>query len=196
MSDFNIKITEKPTANPITIQEMKGHLNLVKTETDFDSEIESFIESAVDECEGFTGLYFMKRSAQIYVDEFSMISIFYGCGPIQSIDFIEYKGKDGSWKILDPGEYSVDLISEIPRVKITGTFPDLIDDEFNRVRFNVVLGFSAGTEIEQQNAVPGRIKQAIKLRVARHFQTRDDKMIKGDLIHAADQLLFPFKSFV
>ena len=196
MAELNVKIITGPTAYPVTLAEMKSHLNLVVAETEFDDDINAFIESAVDESQGFTGLFFMNQTGQIYADEFSLIFNFYGIAPIHTLTSIEYKDVNGQWQTLAATEYFVDLISGIPRVKIMGIWPDLIDDDFNRVRFNVGLGLNSGDVAAQQSAVPGRIKQAIKLRVARHFQTREDKMTKAEMIHAADQLLFPFKTFV
>lgn len=195
MQVIPVKIITAPSFLPLTLGELKDHLNIPAAVTEFDSLLTLKLQSAVDYCQGFTGIYLMKQVAEVYADDWAVFFNFYGISPVISVDSVKYRDAAGDWQTLNSSEYKADIISPIPRVKLVGDLPSLEDDAFNRVKFTLTLGFSDDSdESVQQAAVPARLKQGILLRAGRDFTTREDKDVKLECT-AADAAFWPFKTF-
>ena len=187
---MNIKVSTAPEFYPITLTELKQQLRLSVVDTDQDDELTAYLQAATEAAQDVAAQYFMKQTLEIYFDDWSLNFLLYGITPIQSISAISYLDANGDWQTWASSNYSLDLISSVPRVKFLSSFPTLQDETLNRIKLTCEVGYSnSADEAVQQAAVPQNIKQAIKLVATRYYLTREDKAMNPAYEKSSDSIL-------
>jgi len=187
---MNIKVSTAPEFYAITLTELKQQLRLSVVDTDQDDELNAYLQAATEAAQDVAAQYFMKQTLEIYFDDWSLNFLLYGITPIQSISAISYLDANGDWQVWDPSNYSLDLISSVPRIKFLSSFPTLQDETLNRIKLTCEVGYSSNAaEAVQQAAVPQNIKQAIKLVATRYYLTREDKGMNTAYEKSSDSIL-------
>ena len=187
---MNIKVSTAPEFYPITLTELKQQLRLSVVDTDQDDELTAYLQAATEAAQDVAAQYFMKQTLEIYFDDWSLNFLLYGITPIQSISAISYLDANGDWQTWASSNYSLDLISSVPRVKFLSSFPTLQDETLNRIKLTCEVGYSnSADEAVQQAAVPQNIKQAIKLVATRYYLTREDKGVNPAYEKSSDSIL-------
>lgn len=156
--------TVEPTAEPVTLAEVKAHLRL-----DHDSEdslLDGLARGARQEVERATGLALLEQSWRLILDAWPRN----GCAsialhPVREIISITAYGTEGEASLINPADYQVDLVSRPARIHFSRVPPAL--RAMNGLEIDFVAGFGeAGVD------VPDLLKRAILLLVGHWYEFR------------------------
>lgn len=164
MQSYSV-ITE-PTSEPITLEQAK--LNLRVTNNLEDDLITSIIVAARKWVEGFTWRPLMTQTIQANFDKIDVqsVDILINKFPIQSITSVKYINASGVEITMSAGtDYDVDLISPIPRIRLTA-IPDM-KDSLNAFKIRFVAGYASA------ELVPSNYKQAMYLIITSLYDNRN-----------------------
>ena len=153
-----------------------------------DDAIAGFITAATEELDGKDGILgraLVTQQWELTLDRFPNACEFpIPLPPLRSVESITYVDSNGDTQTLDTSVYSVDTASEpgYVHLKYGQTWPAT-----RTQRDAVTVAFTCG--YGAADAVPERIKSAVKLKVKdRYDQTQDNR-------EAVERLLFPFRVF-
>lgn len=108
MSD---RLITAPTAEPVTVAELKSHLRI--THTADDAYIAALISAARDYVEQQTGRATAEQEREFTADAFPASGILrLGLSPLLAIDSVKYLDKDGEEQTLSADVYTADTQSE------------------------------------------------------------------------------------
>lgn len=164
MQSYSV-ITE-PTEEPITLDDAK--LNLRVTNTLEDDLITSLIVAARKWVEGFTWRPLMTQTIQANFDKFDVTSVDITLNkyPIQSITSVKYINESGTEITLTANtDYEVDLISPLPRIRLT-SIPTM-KDSLNAFKIRFVAGYTSAAN------VPDNYKRAMHLIITHLYDNRN-----------------------
>ena len=164
MQSYSI-ITE-PTSEPITLAEAKTNLRV--TNNLEDDLITSIIVAARKWVEGFTWRPLMTQTIQANFDKVDVqsVDILINKFPIQSITSVKYINASGTEITMTAGtDYETDLISPIPRIRLTA-IPNM-KDTLNAFKIRFVAGYSSA------ELVPSNYKQAMYLIITSLYDNRN-----------------------
>ena len=164
MQSYSI-ITE-PTSEPITLAEAKTNLRV--TNNLEDDLITSIIVAARKWVEGFTWRPLMTQTIQANFDKVDVqsVDILINKFPIQSITSVKYINASGTEITMTAGtDYETDLISSIPRIRLTA-IPNM-KDTLNAFKIRFVAGYSSA------ELVPSNYKQAMYLIITSLYDNRN-----------------------
>lgn len=164
MQSYSI-ITE-PTSEPITLEQAKTNLRV--TNNLEDDLITSIIVAARKWVEGFTWRPLMTQTIQANFDKVDVqsVDILINKFPIQSITSVKYINASGTEITMTAGtDYEVDLISPIPRIRLTA-IPNM-KDTLNAFKIRFVAGYSSA------ELVPSNYKQAMYLIITSLYDNRN-----------------------
>lgn len=164
MQSYSI-ITE-PTSEPIILAEAKTNLRV--TNNLEDDLITSIIVAARKWVEGFTWRPLMTQTIQANFDKVDVqsVDILINKFPIQSITSVKYINASGTEITMTAGtDYETDLISPIPRIRLTA-IPDM-KDTLNAFKIRFVAGYSSA------ELVPSNYKQAMYLIITSLYDNRN-----------------------
>lgn len=191
------EITAQPTAEPITVQEVKTFLNL--TANDHDALIEMLIKATREWSEKTTGRAMLSQTVKQYWDEWPTDTWGgtweLGVNPVSSVTSIQYIDTNGATQTWAASNYTADTKSRIARIVPTDTaeYPDL-DDAPNAVIVTYVAGVSTVA------SVPATVKTAMLQKIAFLYENREDIKINGVgsayMVRSADALLFNERRFL
>jgi len=160
-------LTAAPAAEPIGLAEAKAHLRV--DTSDEDTLISSLSVAARMLIERTLGLALITQGWSHYIDAWP-----HGCcialplSPVQTVSAVTLHDPDGGTNVLDPGDYTVDVLSDPARIVLTSAVPSLGLRPFNGFEVAFVAGFGdAGA------SVPQPIRQALLLMVAHWFERRE-----------------------
>jgi uncharacterized phiE125 gp8 family phage protein len=186
--DFGkIKIVTGATAEPVTLEETKNHLNTTHNEDD--SEIRRLIRSARRWGERFQGRQYCSVTYDQWHNDFpGGRCIELQRAPLQSITSIKYQDTDDAEQTFSSGDYQFLTYDDAPgtiELDWDASWPTVYDKADA-----VVIRFVAG--YGDETAVPDTIKGAILLHVQAHYD-RPDPQRMGSLMNAAQDLLWQDK---
>jgi uncharacterized phiE125 gp8 family phage protein len=188
----NLRLTDAPSVEPITLAEARDHLRLVAsgspaTHPD-DDIIEAFITAArqhIDGKDGWLGRCLITQTWELVLDTFPDGEIRLPLSPVQEVVAIYYDDENGVEQTVAPGDYMVDTASEPGWVvPVSGVSWPTTLDGINTVRVQFKAGYG-----DAADDVPGPIKSAIKLILAHLYSNREPMAIEGT---AVETLLTPF----
>lgn len=164
MQSYSI-ITE-PTSEPITLEQAKTNLRV--TNNLEDDLITSIIVAARKWVEGFTWRPLMTQTIQANFDKVDVqsVDILINKFPIQSITSVKYINASGTEITMTAGtDYETDLISPIPRIRLTA-IPNM-KDTLNAFKIRFVAGYASA------QLVPSNYKQAMYLIITSLYDNRN-----------------------
>ena len=185
------EITAQPTAEPLTLDEVKTFLNL--TSNDHDAMLDLFIRMAREWAEKTTGRAMLSQTIKEYWDEWPT-GIFgetweLGIAPVTSVTSIQYLDSAGATQTWATTNYTADVKSRPARIVPTDAveYPEL-DDAPNAVIVTYVAGVSS------VSSVPATARAAMMQKIAFLYENLEDIKINGVgpgyMVRSADALIF------
>ena len=156
--------TVDPTAEPVTLAEVKAHLRL--SHASEDGLLNGLIRAVRDDVERATGLALMDQSWRLALDRWPRG----GCvllmrHPVREILSVTAYGAEGEASLIDPADYEFDLVSRPARLHFGN--PPAAFRAMNGVEIDFSAGFGeAGTD------VPDLLKRAMLVLVAHWYEFR------------------------
>jgi len=184
-----------PTVTPLTLTEVKRHLNV--TTTDKDAMISLYLQAATDYVDGewgFLGRALVTQTWLLTIDEFPDAEIKIPLPPLQSVTSVKYDDPDGVEQTVVSTDYYVDSASEpgwvVPVANVSWPTPL---DAVNAVRIEFVAGYDPSTDSPPDLTanIPFNIKAGILLLTANMFEFRQENVEQAmaSLPFGADRLL-------
>lgn len=156
--------TVGPSAEPVTLVEVKTHLRLDHTADD--SLLAGLIRAAREEVERSAGLALLAQSWRLALDRWPRSGrATLAVHPVRAVLSVTAYGTEGEASLLSAADYQVDLLSRPARVHFHRMQAPL--RAMNGVEIDFRAGFGeAGTD------VPDQLKRAILLLVAHWYEFR------------------------
>lgn len=172
--------TVDPTAEPVTLAEIKKQLSLADSVNQWDSFLRDAVTQAREQFEYDTGVVCCTSTWVEKLDEWPCDYIVLHRRPVASVSSITYLDTDGASQTWSSSNYTLDSNRTEPTIFRTygATFPALRSIE-NAVTVTYVAGYGAAT------AVPKLVKQAVLLAAAWAFVQREP-FIVGASVAAAN----------
>lgn len=158
------KVITAPTELPVTIEEIRAQLNIDGTEQD-DFLLQK-ATVAVGMCERYAGLSFITQTRRVTLSVFNCKDVILPYGPVQEISKFSYVDADGNDVDVDASTYTLDLQSDLAKVRVTDSWPTT-----NLILNNVVIEYEAG--VAQADVAP-EAKEAVLRLTARLCEKRGD----------------------
>lgn len=111
--ESRLAVTEASTEVAVALDDAKLHLRV--DHDDEDDYITALIEAATSEIDtprGWLGRSLMTRELRLTLDDYPPYIIYLPGPPIESIESVEYRDRDGVIQTLDEDEYETDLLAE------------------------------------------------------------------------------------
>ena len=167
-------IVAEPTAEPVTLAEVKLFLRLLPDDTSEDDFISGLITAAREYCENFTGRALATQTIMMYLDSVPGTKEV-PMPPLQSVDKIEVIDADktaheltaGTDYLIDDGEVSSIIFMASAQEAAALLYP------VNPVQITCTVGYSTD--------IPVGIKQAIMLLVAHWYENREAVATNGEV---------------
>lgn len=168
---FSIEVTSAPAAYPVTLTELRTHVN--QNHTDDDTYLTALLAAATEYAQKYTGLYFITQTLKVRLDEFpencNRNQIVLPLAPVQSITSLKYLDTTGTEQTLSTSLYGYDLTSLPPRIYPadgqTWPVPQSIQ---KAITIELVAGYGAAGSSCPQNHV-----HAIKGLVGNWYRNRE-----------------------
>lgn len=200
---------QAPSAEPVTLAEVKNHLRVDADQTSDDALITMLISAARHYAEVECNRSFMSQKWRLTLDSFpgpSLMGVPIGeaysvpghalvleRGQVISIDQIQYMDMGGTWQTLDPSGYVADLSS--PQARITPPFGKIWPITLPQIG-SVRVDYTAGYGTASTN-VPEGIRNWILLRVGTLYENREEVAIvsrgRVEPLPFVDSLLDPYR---
>lgn len=203
-----LNLITAPTDTPVTLEDVKAHLNILPSNTDDDAALTLYIHAATAHLDGKDGILqrcLKPQTWELTYDEFPSAEILLPLPPLISVDYIRYVDADGDTQTIDAANYVVDNKSVPGWVAPIDAYdwPTPLN-VVNAVTVRYTAGYadtepgSGQSEGEMPSNVPAPIKAAILMIVAdwyRHRETVGANVSGIPLTAPAKALIFPFKQF-
>jgi uncharacterized phiE125 gp8 family phage protein len=114
---YSVKVTTKPTKEPISLEEAKTHLRTYGDHEDLNID-RIYIPTARQHCEDRTNRQFVTATLELSLDGFppSGHPILIPRAPLQSVTSVTYQASDGTETVLSTDDYIVDTRHEPGRI--------------------------------------------------------------------------------
>jgi len=151
-----VTVSVEPTAEPVTVDDLKTYMRL--DSSTYDDMLEGYIKACRQAVEKHTGLSLMPQTRQLFLDDFpdddGNIELPYG--PVRSVSSVTYLDADGDEQTLATSVYRTDLNNVYPRIGLDyeQEWPET-RGVINSVTVTYTCGYAHGR-------VPQPIKQCIK----------------------------------
>lgn len=189
-------VSEQPDTEPITLEEVKGHLEYYGNLKD--SYIQGLITTARRLCEGYVGLSLVTQERSLKLDRFPCsryengwkrhIEVPYG--PVQYIVSFSYENEDGTTTTLTEGtDFLLDTHNRLARLyPIENGEIDSWPTDNKYILNGITINYVAGYDDVSGTPVPSEAKTAIMRLVARMFEDRGDSL-KDEIIDWGTQTM-------
>jgi uncharacterized phiE125 gp8 family phage protein len=153
------KIATKPAVPAVTLASIKAHLRIDADDTDHDTRLTPYLESAVEIAENETGRALISQTWDLIFDSWAELgTTLFPLGNLQSVTSLKYFNSDGDEQTIETADYDVAGIDTDDGHIIYSESPALRD--FDPITVQIVCGFgNADTD------VPPSVQSAIKLMV-------------------------------
>jgi uncharacterized phiE125 gp8 family phage protein len=161
--------TTSPTFEPVTLAEVKKHLELADDDNAHDAHVLRLIQAAREQVEYDCSVVLATGTHTLTLDDFpSEPEIYLPVRPVQSVTSITYIGDDGNTYTFTSADYVLDNNEPTPEIKLAylKDWPSA-RGEPNSVTVTFVAGYAL------QNAIPQAFKQMMLVDIARRFQDRE-----------------------
>lgn len=162
-----LEVTVAPTAEVVSLQEVKDHLRI--DTSDDDAVLRAYIVAAREYCEAAINrtlpVATYKLSLQTFDADYRRIRLLKP--PLVSVASVQFIGSDNQLQTLDASNYSVDK-DEPGFIRLADgcSWPELGTSGYYRVFVTYSAGYSP-------SACPGAVKHAIKLLVGHYYESRE-----------------------
>jgi len=172
-------VTVPASAEPVSLDEVKKHLNLLHD--DDDTLIAILIASARDHVEKYCNTYFAPQSVSVKCDAFSDFARL-SVAPLTSVTSISYVDATGATQTLSNTVYDVrtDGLENSIVLKYGQSWPPI--QTGSRITVVAICGDAVA---------PASVRHAILLFVADAFETRESAVVDG--WHTTDSLLCNYR---
>lgn len=172
-----LKLLIGPDIEPVTLEEAKLHL---KVETDDDNDlIEALITAAREYCEGFQRRAYIVQTWELWLDAFPEQQwIQLPRPPLQEATVEYYDVNDIAYDFTD---FFVDTKSEPGYIVLNydAVWPTTVLRPANGVCITFIAGYGDGTEYDEAESVPRKVKQAMLLIVGAWYEQRENSIATG-----------------
>ena len=178
-------------SNPVTLAELKRHVNISHLNLDHDTYLTSCLATALAEAETFTNRKFITETVTRYFHGWPASNeIVLPYGELQSVTSVHYKDLDGDWTEFTSGYFTVQTEDEPGRIVLEDgeSWPTTTLHPSLPVRVIYVCGYGDAAD------VPAPIKAAIQLSAADLFEQRET-IVVGVTFHRLktfESLLWPY----
>jgi hypothetical protein len=207
---MGLQISVLPTAEPVTLAEVKAQLHLTSDNTDDDVDLLLMMAEARNFVETFLRRQLMTATYTLTMDRFPYLTVldplnqanpkfdnanyYYGSPdrfaiwiprpPLQSVSSIVYLDTTSSSQTLDPTTYNVDATGEPGRIApVYGQFWPGTVIQPNAVTVTYVAGYTSAS------LVPGIIKRAIKILVQQIY----NGVVTAEMPESVKLFLYPYR---
>ena len=169
--------------NPITLEEIKDHLQITRGETGSDEVLKGLRAASVEMAQNITGRKLMPQKWKVYFDDWpSGTEIELPITPLSSVKTtgIYYTDSTSGSTSLGSTVWSYDSVSEPPRIVLENdeSWPTDILHHNNPIEIEGTYGYSASSDI------PRSIKHAMLLMIGHWYENREDTIIgAGQVVH-------------
>lgn len=143
--------TSGPTAEPITLDELK--LRLRVTSCDFDAELLDMLKAARQQVEADTYRRLITQTVVMYQEDFTSLlgPVEIRLAPVQSITHVKYYDRDDVLQTFAAADYYANLTSTPPeiRLKEAKQWPNTSLYRPNKVEVTMVAGYGAAASVPQ-----------------------------------------------
>jgi len=166
---MSLLITVQPTAEPVTVSDVKAVLRLDQSFTADDALIAGHITAAREHAERITCRSLVKKSYTATFERFPCPSerFILPVPPVLTVDAIRYRDYTLTWQTWDPSEYLVSLKQQ-PAVIIPASTFIYPSSYYQRGLDSVEVDLTAGYGDSSGPSLPGSIAQAIK-QIAQYY---------------------------
>ena len=160
--------------SPITLEEIKDHLQIERGETGSDEVLKGLRAASVEMAQNITGRKLMSQKWDVYFDDWPAGNdIELPFSPLVSVAAtgITYTGSTSNTMTLGSTSWAVDTVSEPPRIVIDNTVNGWPTDELhynNPIRIVGTYGYSASSDI------PRSIRHAMLLMIGHWYENREE----------------------
>ncbi len=163
-------LTTPPTAEPLTLAEVKAHLRLAIN--DDDAYLSTLITTARRAIESRYGLVLMPQVWALFADSWPGDGVFQiPLWPVQSILSLTVFADDDTAATIDPAHFYLDAATRPARVALRrGRVFAPPGRNINGIKLSLSAGFGADA-----SAVPSEIKQGLLATIADWYQNRGDE---------------------
>lgn len=162
-----------PAAEPLSLAEVRAHVELAATDSNHDVELERAIEDAREQWERDTSQYLIQRSMRLTVDRLEEMQ--FPHRPVSAIASVKYYDQSNTQQTLAASVYQLDAANNRLRLAYDQDWPVTLD-RWDAVEINYTLGSHASGA-----TVPAIAKRAMLLLVGYYFRAN-----KGDDDRAYD----------
>jgi uncharacterized phiE125 gp8 family phage protein len=183
---MNARRVTVPTAEPIGLEAMRGHLRI--TDHASDTDIADALADARNYAESYTERALLTQTWQATAEDWPEL-IRLPMPPLQSVEEVSYTDADGNRQTLDPSAYQVDTSTEPGTIRPAygTTWPTLRPGPC-AVAVRYVCGWASADDI------PRDILRAVRMQAAHYFRHRgDDDQAARDVQLSVNTLLDPYR---
>ena len=172
MEQVKWSITTPASSSVVELSEAKAQL-VVESDDD-DILIQSFIESATDYAEQYTGLRFINQTVTYKLDSLPSSSeeVEVPSHNASAVTAISYVDAADATQAEDLSDYYIDTDSMSTRIKPVSGWPSIRSTGYNNFTITITEGFGA-----EGDDVPKAIKQAVLMTVAHYYRNRESTVV-------------------
>lgn len=169
--DYRIRVISNGY-EPVTVMEFREQVKDEVASEAEDRNLELYIQAEREWSETFCRRTWMETQYSLSLDHFPWDEIILPNPPVQTVDSVGYYDENNEFQEVDPSVYELSVSGEdcVLHLAPNQTWPN---SYFKRDAVVVLYTAGYGTGDDSSN-VPARVKQAIRLRVGAHFDTRED----------------------
>ncbi len=164
---MKIQVVTPPTELPLTLQDIKTHLRIEDSESEYNNDLTNLIEVAAEWVLANCHLTLLYTVYRCYFDKFEtpLKLPVYPVGGIQPINYVDV---DGNSQTIS--SYQLDFLDCPAKVypAIDAEWPELQEGKINPISIDVNAGIA-----EEVSGVPALAKHLIRLLVAHWFVHRE-----------------------
>jgi uncharacterized phiE125 gp8 family phage protein len=162
----SVRVTIKPTNDPVTIEEAKRQLNIAASDEAHDERLADLIQEATETWEADTHTKMITQTIE-HIQERWEPNIRLSFRPLQSVSSVKYRDSAGTLQTVSASDYKLDIPNGLVRFRRQYTVPTY-QEEWDAWQIVYVAGYGANTtDVSQLD------RGAILMLVAHKFETPD-----------------------
>jgi uncharacterized phiE125 gp8 family phage protein len=169
---MGLRLITPPAAEPVSLAEVKADMRPPVEHNDDDATLQRFITRARESIDGprtWFARSIMPQTWEVSLDAFPTSEILLPTAPVQSIVGVYYDDADGVQQEVAGADYYLDDAQEPPwLIPVAGGWSVSPMSAANAVRVRFISGYA------DADAVPGPIKEAIRLMVQEKYDGTDN----------------------
>lgn len=198
----SLRVVTGTTQEPVSLEDLKGHLRLQSTDTTEDAYLKGLITAARKEAENRTGRVFVPQTFKLFLDDFEDEMVL-PVSPLSTstvdIAITYFDPSSGDSTSLSSTCFRIDADSEPGRILIDHgqTWPQVYPVR-NAVQIQFVAGYPLTTVAPATDTCPEAVETWIKMRAAGLYEMREshtERPVQAQARSFVDGLLDPYVIF-